>query len=439
MSPIYRKARLVLWIVGFGFLTWFLVANTPWHRWFKPDYTKEAAEGAPLVKAIYAYRNDRGLWPPYAEVLAPKFIPALPAGWQYTVVDGWPQVAREIRPRIFVGYDFDPDNRGWRAFGQLSDEKIPYAQEIPPEPKLTPEQRAEKVLAEYDRRLRAADDLPENWQNKGAYLHELGRLDDLKAFLEKAADHRPTFYWPRLALAVLEAERGGGVGDPFAYLPAAATAPHTAPASAPTTAATGPAPAPALATTETTTSPATAPRAPVTAGERFVQWAVTAPSFTNYFYVYAYARAVRNDAAAMRALELAMGQRLTTGRDDPYRLPYYLYRLARFAYQQGRYDTCLQICQEWADLDQAAKAAHQAQNRSYYPLAAAANLKLGNFDKAESLAQQAEIADEAGDHLWARQLDDLAMAIKRKDLAYTYLPNPDGKHPEYNVWERFDR
>ena len=73
MKRTFRIIRFSLWIIGFAFLTVFLIQNTPRHKvdFFKPDYPTFAREGTPIVTAVYKFRNDRGLWPEYLADVAP--------------------------------------------------------------------------------------------------------------------------------------------------------------------------------------------------------------------------------------------------------------------------------------------------------------------------------------------------------------------------------
>ena len=256
----------------------------------------------------------------------------------------------------------------------------------------------------------------------------------------------PATYAETIAAAKMELDAADktnlskSIGNPFRYLPARPEAPATV-ASNTVPASTTTAPASTVMAPASTLSapPATQP-APQTAGEKFVAWSVAHPSFTHYFYVCAYARWVGDDAAAIRAAELAMTRKIETADEDyPFDRYYFLYRLARFSYQARQYPLCLLVCGEWVQVDQQDRKKHGPGNRSYYPFAAAANLALGEFDLAISLSQQCGVADYQGPPLMARNYDPLADAAKRHDTKFVYVPNPDGGEPEYDPFTRYDR
>lgn len=450
-SRVFRYIRYTLWLAGAVVLVWFLLKYTPWHTWLrKPDYVGAARPGVPVVKAIYEFRYDVGLWPQYLADLAPKYLPKPPglSEWFYDTSVSPPQLKKELGSSgLFVGYDFDPQNRGWKAWGPFVPvHDLPVAQDAPKAPPPQLADMADKVLAEFDRRIKREPLIIEHAQSKAAVLKTLGRRAELRAFCETLKKTRPLNVWPRMALAVLELE------DAQAAAGGATSAPASAPATAPTE--TPPAVRQAIGDPfsylkpPATSAPASMPEPPsdpaeqgTTAGEQFVSWVELHPSLAHYFYVYTYARLAGDTAAALRAAEKAAQQPLgeTTrqiagvrvvelrGETDLFAMEYYAYRLARFLYQQQRYQAVIDLCNRW-------EVTAPKGEMSYYALRAAAELATSRIPAAEADIEKASIADDRRP-TWAKNLPALAAAIRQRRLHFIYDPGP---RAEYDPFRRLE-
>ena len=455
---LFRRLRIFLWIAGFLALTVYLIQYTPWHQFgpFQPDYLAVARTGTPVVSAIYKFRNDRGLWPQYLADLAPDYLPKAPDPfeWFYDTNTPQPQLRKEIgKTSTYVGYDFDPTNEGWKAWGTfLTVESLPVTQEIPPAPKLDPADLARRSIADLDRRIAREPMIMEHYQAKVGLLRELNQTKEVTDLLTTLAAKRPLYYWPHMALAVMELqsldhvglEKSGPlygiIGHPFAFLAPlpSATQPGLGTATV-RERQTDPSSASAPAAD---TAPASAPP-PHTAGEKFVLWVQDHPSLANYFYLHTYAnlaasregwpgRKAEYEAAALLTAEKALQYPLnpagltTAGPGgilidnstamDLYTPEYYAFRLAAYLYQHGRHQQVIALCNQWEGV--------RKSEMSYYAFRAASELALGQFDRAQGDVEKASIANDKK-ILWAKNLPALGRAIViDKNRTFTYNPGP---------------
>ena len=92
------SVALVLVLVGPQF---FFVATKEFK---KREFVRKVGAGNEVVKAIYEYQGDNGLWPQALADLVPTYMPALPADpWSYV----WPGYADDSPPLLKLADPLD--------------------------------------------------------------------------------------------------------------------------------------------------------------------------------------------------------------------------------------------------------------------------------------------------------------------------------------------
>ncbi len=326
----WRSIRLGFLILVFFALTLFLVATTPWRRWFgsPPTYAALLAEGRPLIAAIYRFRTENNLWPEYLDDLVPRYLPKPPAPiWYYVTTPDGPALSTPTgERRTHVGYDFDPIHPHWQVFGEVDNRVLPTSENDPPPPSpLSSQQSLANELRELDRRIAHEPMLLEHYRAKASVLRAAARDDEARATIHTAETSLPQNFWPSLAWAAMNPSRESV--------------------------------------------------------NVFAAWVAAHPSFTHQYYLAILEQQSHDAPAALAAIQKSLDYPIEVAPDDPNVLAFYFWDMTRYAFAQQNFPLALRLTDIW----QNANTDHRADEKSNLPLRAAALLAIGDAKAAAAL------------------------------------------------------
>jgi len=155
------------------------------------------------------------------------------------------------------------------------------------------------------------------------------------------------------------------------------------------------------------------------ARQRFEDWVREHGTFNNYWFLARYYRDQSNTPAALEILNQALDE-LVIKRPEDMRLqgPDLLYDACNFAYENGHFELCRNLARQWEERGSTGE-------KSWLAFAAAAELKLGQFDSALNHATRiANIASHGS--AGAANVDELLRAVRERDINYVYVAGDPG-------------
>ena len=155
------------------------------------------------------------------------------------------------------------------------------------------------------------------------------------------------------------------------------------------------------------------------AGHDFSDWVKANPCFEHYWYLSWYYRETGRKDKACEALADGAKYPLSRQNAPAFALQSFAYDAAAFAYRQERYQLTLDICDRWQAVD---GLGGYAVDKSYLPMRAAAQLRLGHLEEARKTLALRTSQKQA---IWARGVDELAAATDLGDRGFVYDPHED--------------
>jgi hypothetical protein len=332
-------------------------------------------EGEPIIVAIHRFRNDCGLWPQRLEDLDPDYLRLtehqkviwhyrwFPWGaWSITCFAGYPDAA--------IRYAIDKDGEGgWQIdtgehAAALNIPRVEFDGNPPDEETLVA-----NLTRELDRRIAREPDDYHHHRAKVWWLYKYGRLDQARRGCEVAEQRFPTERWPALMGAVLDARLGMFEA----------------------------------------------------AEKRLTGRAAREGDFNWQFMLAQFYQHTDREREALDALHQATRfpfRGVKSHWEASYMQDALGSEAALMAYQAGRQDTVLAVCDRWEEYWESEKRSTDA---SFLAFRAATYLNQGKFDAAaEQLALFKKMRWKRSH--WARNFDPLKQAIDSRDQEFHWDP-----------------
>lgn len=352
------------------------------HRFLTPLRPPSAAqclaaaeEGQPVVKAILEYKHRIGLWPQRVEDLEPGVRTQASKQWTYFWShSGYLVFERPVSLGGGVKYVF-PD-REWRMYAYEKPDRVLSI--LTPRfdaPEISEEERTQNTLTELTRRIAREPEEIVHWQGKISFLRRLERIAEARQECDECALRFPRHWWPQMARAYIDAERGKANE----------------------------------------------------AAAAFREWVAGNPSFAHYWYLSEFYRTIGAVEQAIGALADARQYELASGPNDTLVPSFFACEAAAYAYQQKQFALALEICDVWERFGGAS---------SCNALRAAAYLALGEFDKAEANMRKA-LHQESYKGVWIEITPSLKSAIESRNKSY-HDPSFGPRFAPFNVFITYE-
>jgi len=329
------------------------------------DLKRVAASGQPIVQAIYSYRTANGLWPQQLTDLVPAYLPTPPGSqWEFAWTHLGDNRIQTNSPggTLRIGFCFtDQSNQGWTAGNRETEISLgmPAPNSIPPN--VFDSAIATARISEL--RRRAARE-PAELIHRQALLTDVVNLNtqDARDISKQATIDFPAHWWPHYTLAEM------------------------------------------LVLTEDLHS----------ADDQLVNWAEANPSFVRYWILVQFRERHQLHKEAMVALEKAIQFPIRSTDGVDFTSEYIAFLSARAAYNQGRHDLVLAVCNLWKQA-----SGYGEPEPSWRAFQSAAYLAMGNFVAAKPpIDDLISIAKTKG--VWAGDLENLQKAVDSKNQAFSY-------------------
>lgn len=344
---------------------------------------KEAARAQATVKAIFEYKHRVGLWPQRIADLGPDAIAKAraPDGWHYEwwwwgewYYDG-PGIGYFYADRYFNHLDCGATvQHGWHRFWQEGEELLDIPEPAIAAAEISGEGKTQSVLDELSRRIAREPKEIIHRQGRISLLYRLGRFAEARDECHVCITAFPDKFWPRVALAYVEAESGrlGKAADAL--------------------------------------------RREIEAN----------PTFQRYLSLALFYEQHGKPENAVAAMGEALGCPLAGDEEDSFLPEAIACTAATYAYRRKALALALKVCDAWEELGENLYCVEQ----SYHALRAAAHLALGEFDRADASLREA-VKAETGRGLWIETTPALRTAVESRDQSFhdpsfgrTFLSDP---------------
>lgn len=369
-QPVFRRTFVAAAsVLVLGLLAWWgLIAIS--NRVFfgvdsEADLKKVATSGQPIVHAVYSYRDANGLWPQRLNDLVPAFLPSAPGpqwGFSWTHFGGNRVHTHSPGGALRIEFCFtDQTNHGWTAGNRDAEISLGIAAPRNSPPNLADAAIASARIHELHRRALRE---PAELTHRQALVTDLARLKRWQEALDicnQAIVDFPSDWWPQFAAAEILVHTGG--------VPAA--------------------------------------------DAQLVKWTDTKPNFVRYWVLAQFREKHQMPAEAISALEKAAAFPIKEDEGISFVPAYMALSAARSAYQQGRHDLVLSVCDRWKSL-----SIYQREP-SYRAFQSASFLALGNFTAAKTAIDEL-IPIANAQAIWAGGLTGLKQAVDARNQGFVY-------------------
>jgi tetratricopeptide (TPR) repeat protein len=333
-----------------------------------------------VVKSIYLFKNDCGLWPYRLDELIPNYIESEAiANWHYQwEPSNWWQLTKFIDfPDTAVRYERSNDCEGWQLTDGIEGKSIDIRQPMP-EGRVVPEEElTNNMLRQMRTRILAEPNKMLHYQGEVCWFWKRNRLLEARSACVRCLNKWPDHFWPIAMLAMIDSRLG-----------------HFAEAE-----------------DRLTTF--------IQGKEEFSHSFLLAQFYLGENHIEK-ALAILQEASSFRVEDLRDGM---PSSDQPVGMmaDVSLWRGAVISYRAKRYDTALRICDQW---ERFRNEKRKGADASYYTIRSACHLAMGQFDLAQaevdSMIMLANRRRYFGD-----DIDELAKAIQRKDTRFVYETQED--------------
>jgi hypothetical protein len=337
-----------------------------------------AARGQPIVKAIYRFKQERGLWPYSLNELCPDYIEdAQTKGWclNWRPSGWWQLICYAGLPDWAVRYGHKGNDDGWAITDGVHDELMGVEQPLPPSiNKLSVAQVQENRVRALQRRIEHDAKRIVHRQALVTTLYRVKDYDAARDICLQCQQIWPEHYWPYIMLARIDAQSGQ-----------------------------------------------------LEAAKRLLwKWASDHKDFTHHFLLAQFLHEVGDKNGAREALEEAAKLPLAdlfgsheAGDILGWGATQFSWDGALMAYYEEWYDIARQICARWEEYNR--KELH-TKDPGYCAMLAACELAQGNYMQASVEAKRARevVGDRNRD--WTANFETLEKAIAAEDKTFRYKP-----------------
>jgi hypothetical protein len=341
------------------------------------DVTQIAAQGKPIVLAIYQFKRNSGLWPQRLKDLTPKYISEKKIdGWSY---QWWPDQNRwhltcyAFFPELAVRYEAGPSFNGWKLTDGTRETKLQIKQPKCDDAPLPTNKLLRHLRQEMERRIAREPRYLLHYKGLVSLLVRHKRYRDAAIVAQRCLKVWPDNWWINLMVALIEAKLGKKDQ----------------------------------------------------AGKQLGSWAKKKKDFGRYFFLAYYYGQTQQQRKMFATLEHATKFPLAdidsdfekTGEQFGWGGEYLAIQGAMLAYQAQRYDIALAICNKWEAFVTKEKGYGDA---SYLVIRAASYLALGKFAEATRQAKAA-FSQREDTRFWLdNEIESLHSSIVKKDKKFAF-------------------
>jgi tetratricopeptide (TPR) repeat protein len=357
-----RRSRLIAALIVVAIIVSLLFVP----RWYLRSRHRQIAERHQhIAQAICNFHAQHGLLPYELNDLVPEYLPRLPAGPRFS--HGILSIHTGL-PHTYVSYSFRGQNAGWESGGDFGAGKLPVPIVVPSVPIVDGDERVIAALAEYNRRIEAAEnDEDSRWHRtqKIAYLLSVKENDEAYAACIDAAKAHPAWWRPQMGLAMLSPIEEKDVAE-----------------------------------------------------DRLREWVEKHPGFVHYWYLAHLYRINGRLDDALESLRHGAQYPLEDIDPDATWVPHaFAFDAATFACKHQRPELVLAITDMWAS----PRGVYNFESPDLPAFRAAAMLALGRGNEAKiDVAKVTRTRSERA--IWAGNLEELNSAIQRNDRSFVYDP-----------------